>query len=156
MTKEIKLTQWKVALVDDEDFDELNKYKWCLWQRWKYAWRWIWNKDTGKQVWIRMHSFIMKTPEWMLTDHIDWDWLNNQKSNLRVCTAAQNQMNRGKSSLNTSWYKWVVWHKNIKKWAAKIRVRWAIKYLGYFTNKIDAYSAYCEAAKKYHWEFAHF
>jgi hypothetical protein len=104
--KEIQLTQWKAALVDDDDFDELSKYKWYAHKKWErfYAGRKMaieWRNKT-----ILMHNFIMKTPKWMLTDHKDNNWLKNTRENLRICNASQNGMNRGKLKNNTSWFKW--------------------------------------------------
>ncbi|MFH1744454.1 MAG: hypothetical protein ABIH23_36080 [bacterium] len=35
--KEISLTQGRVALVDDEDFEQVSQWKWCAMKgRWRY------------------------------------------------------------------------------------------------------------------------
>ena len=83
--KEIKLTQGKVALVDDEDFDMLNQY---TWYGDKYA------QTTIERKSVQMHRLIMKTPRWMVVDHIDHNGLNNQKSNLRNCSQSANCKNK--------------------------------------------------------------
>jgi hypothetical protein len=95
--KLIPLTQGQFAKVDDEDYDDLSRYKWCA--RFDkdiqsfYAEGYFGVVD-GKYKHQSMHRRIMQTPKGMVCDHIDHDTLNNQKSNLRNVTPSQNSMNR--------------------------------------------------------------
>lgn len=95
--KEIKLTQGKVALVDDEDFESLDQWKWYV-SAGGYAVRNSCIKN--RRTTIFMHRLIMSTPEGMDTDHRDHNKLNNQKGNLRICTHSQNLMNINKKTVN--------------------------------------------------------
>lgn len=145
--KRIKLTQGKYTLVDDDDFTELNKNKWYA----KKAGRTFY--ATRNEKGIRMHRVIMNPPKNMEVDHKDGDGLNNQKSNLRICTHSQNAKNKGKRKSNKSGYKGVCWDEHSKKWHAQIVFNKKTKHLGKFTSKLLAYEAYCKACKKYHGEF---
>jgi len=135
------------ALVDNEDFVELNKYTWCIQSGYAY-------RRCKKSETVFMHKLIMKTPKGMDTDHINGNGLDNRKENLRICTHAQNLMNQRKRKNNTSGYKGVCWSKDSKKWMAKIMLNYKSIYLGLFTHKKDASVAYNEAAKKYYKKFA--
>lgn len=92
--KEIPLTRGLFAIVDDEDFEEINKHKWFA-QRYSkssylcYAAR----RESITFRLILMHRQIMKTPKGMDCDHINHNTLDNQKSNLRNCTHKENLMN---------------------------------------------------------------
>ena len=145
------------ALVDDEDFEELNNVKWyALWNphtKTFYAVRNI-RVRNGKRTMISMHRIIMNTPKGMDTDHQDGDGLNNQRTNLRVCTNAQNNQNKSKYSNNITGFKGVVLHKEAKKFQAQIFVNRKHINLGLFNSLKKAALAYNEAAKKYHGEFA--
>jgi hypothetical protein len=55
---------------------------------------------------------------------------------------------------NTSGFKGVIWHKQSKKWYARITLNYKRIDLGLFKDKIQAAIAYNEAAIKYHGEFA--
>ena len=151
--KEIKLTQDKIALVDDEDFEYLNQFKWYAGKSINtfYACRRL-----GKTE-IRMHREIMKTQLenniGKLIDHKDGNGLNNQKNNLRTCTISENNKNRHTIN-NSSGYLGVSLSKRRKKWLAQIKNNKKVIYLGYFKDKKDAAKAYNEAAIKYHGEFA--
>ncbi len=153
--KEIKLTQGKVALVDDEDYEYLDQFKW---QASKGLHTYYARRNgrlyNGKRITIRMHQEIMHFPDNMLIDHIDHNGLNNQKHNLRVCTILQNQMNATGREDSNSIYKGVCWHKRIQKWRAQIHLNRRQKFLGYYKNEEDAAMAYNKKAKELFGEFA--
>ena len=153
--KEIQLTQGKVALVDDEDYEYLNKFKWNAYECGNtfYARRSI-TVSKNKQTVIYMHRFIMKPNKAMVIDHLDGNPLNNQKNNLRICTHAENMRNRKKNVNNKSGYKGVSLDKNLNKFRCKLYMNGKTIQIGYFINPIDAARAYNEAALKYHGEFA--
>ncbi len=152
--KEIKLTQGKVALVDDEDFEELNKFKWCARKDRNTYYAVRRNKEL-KIGNIQMHREILKVKDkTLLVDHRDHDGLNNQKNNLRVATAAGNSKNRQSRKGSASKYLGVYWAVNNNKWLASIRNNGKNIYLGYFINELDAAIAYNIAAVEIHGEFA--
>lgn len=149
--KKIKLTQGKYALIDDEDFDRVNQYKWCAHKEhniW-YAIR----KYKGKQLLIRMHRFIINAQQNRQVDHIDGNGLNNCKANLRTCTHNQNQRNRY-AIRGTSKYKGVHWHNVNKKWIAQITKNNKNTYLGSHVNETNAAKAYDEKAIEFFGKFA--
>jgi len=149
--KEIPLTQSKIAIVDDDMFEELSKHKWYFEGR--YAAR-ISSLHLGKQKLIRMHRTICSTPDGMETDHINGDKLDNRRENLRICTRAENSRNKRKRAHNTSGYKGVYWYKQDKKWEAQIEIEGKNIHLGYFEDLLNAARAYDAAAIKLHGSFA--
>lgn len=154
--KEIILAKGEIALVDDEDFDRLVAMgKWRTLKGYAILIKHVTTLDGRRTTsGIRMHRVIMNTPKGMCTDHIDGNPLNNQKSNLRICTVLENARNKGKMRDNTSGYKGVCWHKRDQKWTAQIKAGAGILHLGYFTDKIEAAKAYNVAATLLHGEFA--
>lgn len=149
--KSIPLSKGKFALVDDGDYDWLNQWKWSY-MTVGYAVRFE-RTSLGKKA-ITMHALIMNTPPGMHTDHINGNKLFNLRSNLRVCTHAENQRNKRKYKNNTSGYKGVFLHRKSNKWIAKIVVNKLQIHLGYFTDATMAARAYDDADKKYNGEFA--
>lgn len=147
--KKIKLTKGMVALVDDEDFERINSFKWCVG---KTSFHHYAMRRDGKKT-LFMHRFIVDAPKGLLVDHINRNGLDNRKENLRVCTAQQNRRNGGLSKLNTSGYKGVSWNKGIHKWSAYITANYKRIHLGYFDDKTEAARAYNNAAKQYFKEF---
>ncbi len=147
----IPLTQGKFAIVDAEDYDRLNQYQWyaCKCKSTFYACR----CEGGKT--IRMHREIMRAPKELICDHINHNGLNNRKSNLRLCTHAQNCYNQQASSTGTSKYKGVSWHKCSGKWSARVRRDRKFYNLGDFENEIEAAMAYDKKAKELFGEFAY-
>lgn len=153
MAREIPLTRGKVAIVDDEDYDTLKKWKWyCTGDG--YARRHEYDAATKKRRSYAMHRQMMQTPQGMETDHINGNKLDNRRCNLRICTTEQNQWNVGLKVDNTSGFKGVFWRKDRKKWQAMINKRGRRVHLGYFEAPEQAHAAYCNAAKEARGEFA--
>ena len=149
--RKIQLINGGSALVDDIDFNELNKFKWHLTAG--YASRTA--RSNGKGFTVLMHRVIVKPGHGQRIDHISGNKLDNRRSNLRLATNQQNLCNRGKTQKNTSGFKGVFWSYPCAKWRAQIAVNGHPKHLGVFDNKEAAYFAYRRAAKKYHGQFAH-
>ena len=156
--KKIKLMNKKYALVDDEDFDFLNQFRWYAHRdnRRNGVMDYVdrnWRRG-GKSFHERMHRVIMKAPKGILIDHIDMNPLNNQKSNLRRATQSQNMMNRGAQKNSSSLFKGVFWSLWASKWRAQIVSNKKSIHLGYFNSKKEAALAYNKAADEYFGEFA--
>lgn len=88
-------------------------------------------------------------------DHKDLNKSNNSFDNLREATPHQNQCNHAKTRINTSGYKGVT-KTGLSRWTARIKINKYHKHLGCFDSPEKAHMAYCNAAKKYHGEFARF
>ena len=156
--KEISLTQDQIALVDDEDFERINQFRWCAsWDSKAESFYAVRRDGAGT---MQMARFTTGCPDDMMVDHKNHDTLDNQKHNLRVCTSNQNSMNRKKSANCSSRYKGVSWDSTARKWKAMIGLRdifdqYYMKYLGTFKIEEDAALAYDEAAWHYFGEFAY-
>lgn len=142
--KEIKLTQGLVAMVDDEDYEKLNQFKWQAKTNCSvyYAKRRAPGpKRISETIW--MHRDVLGTPPaGMEIDHIDGNGLNNQKKNLRFCTHKENMQNQhGIRPTNTSGVPGVSRHKQTGKWRAQIQKDNKFYHLGLFDNKEDAIEA---------------
>lgn len=153
MTKEIFLTQGKVALVDDADYEWLSQWKWAAWHRGRnwYAIRYEGKKLHHNRM-LFMHSEIMKPSEGMEIDHRDGDGLNNQRHNLRECTHAQNSRNRKRQINNTSGYIGV--DRSRGSWRARINFNGQRKHIHSGSDIEVAARAYDAKARELFGEFA--
>lgn len=134
------------AMVDDDDYDTLSNIKWTAFRKPNenviYA--------TSRRDIKKMHHAIMGKPINGIIDHIDGNGLNNQKSNLRVCSQSQNSMNARKWS-GKLLPKGV--SSNGKKFRARIRICGKDVNLGTFDSEHDAHDTYCMAARNAFGEF---
>ena len=146
--KKIKLTQDKYALVDDDDFEKLNKFKWSLLRLKNHSYA-IRNNNPIRL----MHRAIMGIIDrGILVDHINHNGLDNRKINLRKCTPSENSFNRRKSKNQKSIYKGVVAHS--RNFSAYISINKKRTYLGTFKTEHEAAGVYNEYARKYFGEFS--
>lgn len=149
--KLIPLTQGLHAIVDDEDYEWLVRWKWHArkGRHGVYALRW---EPGGKGRYLRMHRVIMSPGEDEVVDHINGDSLDNRRCNLRVCDIQQNSFNQRAQRGAVSSYKGVSFCGG--KWHSRITVYGNTLFLGQFDTEEEAAQAYNEAATKHHGEFA--
>ena len=129
------------TLVDDEDFEYLNQWKWRKNNAGRgYAIRTIYRNIGGEKhcTTLFIHRIVNNTPIGFQTDHINRNTLDNQKHNLRSATPTINQLNTFLRKDNKSNFKGIGWNKRAKKWRARITVNKKQINLGYFINIQEA------------------
>jgi len=154
--KQIPLSQGLFALVDDEDFEYLNQFKWHARKSRDtfYASRNLRISKNNRKT-IQMHRVVLETTNPKIQiDHKDGNGLNNQKNNLRLATSTQNTRNSKPNKNTSSKYKGVSYRKDAKKWRSIINFNKKVIRLGCFTDEIEAAKAYDEKAKELFGEFA--
>jgi hypothetical protein len=163
---EVVLKNGIVTMVDTEDLPLMAKYTGWYTLRQSNGKLYVRGYDKSryvakvrKQKIVSLHRIIMgvNDPK-ILIDHADHDTLNNRKSNLRLCTQAQNQQNRSgiASHKKSSQYRGVFKRELVNgiSWRAGIRYNGKWNTLGHFKDEITAAKVYNEAAKKFFGEFA--
>jgi len=152
MSKEIKLINSKinlVSVVDDADYEVLSQCRWYT----------VYNKHRN-HYYARnadkkyMHRLILNPPGYILVDHINHDTLDNQRSNLRLSTKAQNAHNSRIGADNTSGYKGVSFCKYTNKWRTNIVFNMKQKTIGRYNTPEEAHLAYITAARELFGEYA--
>lgn len=158
--KKIKLSPSKYgqfyALVDNEDYNKLMKYKWHLHK----------NHDRGfyisrcfndPQDWhkvknVSMHREIMGFPNSHI-DHVNRNSFDNRKRNLRLCSCGQNRVNSKLNKNNHSGHRNIYWTQQTGRWRAVLNSNRQKIHLGYFLNFSDAVQAVERKSKEIHGDF---
>lgn len=143
----------KQFFFDKEDYNLISPYKWCMSHDYVIAY----DPNTRKQ--IRLHRLIMgvQDDDWkaIIVDHINGNPLDNRKTNLRIATHSENQMNRKVLCNNTSGITGVNYEKAKNAWHARL-----IKDDEYMLNKCfktyeEAVIARKEAEEKYYGKYSY-
>jgi hypothetical protein len=115
--KEIPLTQGKVALVDDDDFEKVMSVSpWYAHRATGGKW-YARHRVNGTRKWQSLQRFILGLDcgNPLMGDHKDRnDTLNCTKGNLRIATHQQNNCNRGRQKSNKSGFVGVSWHPPVR------------------------------------------
>jgi len=129
------------TLIDLDDSQRARKYKWYL------SGGYVKTQDG-----LTLADYIMRKPREMYIDHANRNTLDNRKSNLRICTAGQNNCNKPNCGNRQSKYKGV--HYNGYSWCAFI-YKGKSYYIGSYNSEIEAARAYDIKAIELHGEFAY-
>lgn len=81
----------------------------------------------------------------MVVDHINFNRKDNNLSNLRIISMREN--GNQKQFKSTSCYVGVSWDSSRGKWHSHITIEGKIKFLGRFTDELEAHNAYQTALK---------
>ena len=154
--RRIKLTRGYYALVDECDFERLNRHKWQVNVRNgrpRQAGRT--ERRNQKSRYLTMHRVIMNPPRHMIVDHINRNPLDNRRANLRLSTPQQNSWNRScPRNSKGSKYTGVSLDRDGQKWRVRIVIDGESRFLGYYDDEKAAAMAFDKAAWKHRGQFA--
>jgi len=149
----LPLTKGYNAVIDVADIHLVEGRNWCAFVKSTAVYAIRTDYSGGKKINVYLHRLIMNAPSDLEVDHKNRDGLDNRRDNLRLATTSQNQQNCTRRPTNTSGFKGVCWHKEKKKWHARIMVNGKSHNLGYFMTPEGAHAAYSEASACLHSEF---
>lgn len=96
--KTLPLSQGKVALLDDEDYERAAQFKWSATLNAKPGRKEKWyahrkERFEGRIRTVYLHRWLVACPPGFVVDHRNADGLDNQRENLRIVTQAENLRN---------------------------------------------------------------
>lgn len=136
----------KVLKMDKKDYEKFEG-RISIYQYWK-------GKMYGNVGGKFLHRLILEVDDRkLMVDHINGDSLDNRRSNLRICSNAQNQWNTDKK-VNSNQEVKGVRKTRYNTYEARIRVNGKRLHLGTFKTLEEARNVYNQKAKELHEEFA--
>lgn len=150
----IPLTQAKFTIVDPDNYEWLQQYRWYTNRVGKNFYAETKIRVDGKRRTVSMHRLIMDPPWPYQVDHRNRFGLDNRCSNLRICTGSENLGNIGLDPRNKSGYKGVSYFKRYGTWRAAIQYQNRWFHIGYFKTARQAALAYDKKARELFHEFA--
>lgn len=149
---QIELKGGGFSVVDEDDLPRLAG---LLWRKLRVGPGIYYAAAVGKAPTL-LHRFITGAASGLSVDHINGDPLDNRRSNLRVCTHAQNLANRRKNANSKNKFKGVGRSRHPNAWYASIGSgrHKGRQYLGYFKSEEEAAAWYDIAAVLTYGEFA--
>ncbi|UVI31198.1 HNH endonuclease [Paenibacillus spongiae] len=140
------------TLIDTDDLQSVNEFPNTWFAHWSSEVKNFYvggmHKVGDKWKPAMLHRWVTNAPSHLVVDHINHNTLDNRQScNLRLLTIAQNLQNRqGAQSNSKSGVRGVSWHKEKKKWDARVKLNGKYKRIGYFDDLEEAKTA-IEAAR---------
>lgn len=150
----IPLTLGMVAIVDETDAAAVQQYKWHASKTSDghyYARGYV--QQGGEWVKVYMHRHLTGAAKGVDVDHKNGDTLDNSRSNLRVCSHAENMQNV-QARVSNGRTKGVSFDRTRNKYQAYINVNGKRISLGRFATEDEAIAAHNAAALVHHGEFA--
>ena len=154
MAKEVPLQNGMIAIIDDEDYERVNQYRWAARTDENNSVLKIYNSSEIRTT-ISLNRFILNLENEQKVIHKDGDELNFTKTNLIVVDQAIVSRKRRGNKNSSSKYKGVSLHSQTGKWKAQINANGSVKHLGLFESESKAALTYNEAAIKYFGEYAY-
>lgn len=112
--------KYAYAKIDDENYDEVSKYKWCAFVDKTRNTIYAIKREHNTKM-ISMHRLIMKATKGTKIDHKNGDGLDNQKQNLRFANNSENRSNSKTPKNNSLHQKNISWSSGIKKFRVGIK-----------------------------------
>lgn len=140
-TREIPLTQGKIALVDEEDFEWLNSSRWCAAKSHRNKFvamrRGTLGSRNRETILMAREILGLRKGDKEEADHENHDTLDNRRNNLRILLPEANKRwvpSRGGSSKFVG----VTWDSSRTLWRAQIQVDQVVYNLGRYSTEIEA------------------
>jgi len=128
------------VIVDEADVDFVTQWRWSLCQQTGYAVRGTEVGGHQRRIYLHRELLGLKHGDERQGDHIDRNYLNCRRENLRDVPHAgnlQNVRSRGGSSAHRG----VSWSKQHQKWRAQVQVDGKNRHIGLFADELEASNA---------------
>lgn len=162
MAKHIQTADGTQFLVDDEDYEKLGGYNWhCEGAGKRYAYRsvrsyWVDGKRKREKSALHREIVGLYSGDPGISDHIDRNFYDCRKSNLRITGFSGSVQNTGPQKCKTkSIHKGVTYCKGDTVWRANMNIDGKIVVLGKYNTEREAALCYDFHARKRYAEFAY-
>lgn len=135
-----------VAIVDDADYETLSPFNWSLSHK-GYARRSIGGRGQRCEIYMARFVVGLEPGDERQVDHINGRRLDNRRSNLRICTLAEQAQNRHVSR-GTSSHRGVSWNRYHGKWESTVRADGVRHWLGRHDDELVAARVAAEARRR--------